>query len=237
MSEPRRLRFSLATLLLVTTIAAMAITITLLMREIGPLRAEVKKLREETGKLWIEDETKIHAIRIPSVETWLHRIRLKLPKERKYQFCYAVNDIPEKGLPTANATVAGDLPSGELVCQIHFDQGRSRAGELAPYGIFDCEFKGSGPPKFSSGYSVGVAEVKNDWIINKQTKNSLWGADSVGMETEEFEPDQPVVIYRARASKIKQVHMSDPDGRATSYSTEDFSEPCDGFMLWIEPVK
>lgn len=45
----RRLRFSLLTSLLLVTIAAMAITVYLLYAELVPLRAELRRLRDEVG--------------------------------------------------------------------------------------------------------------------------------------------------------------------------------------------
>jgi hypothetical protein len=73
-----RLRFSLLTVLLLTTIIAMAITITLLWCEIGPLRAEVRQLRSQLGELSIVDTETPYAIAIKTEEpdTWKWRVYL-----------------------------------------------------------------------------------------------------------------------------------------------------------------
>ena len=57
-SQSRRPRFSLLTLLLLMAIAAMGIVIWQLWSEVEPLRAEVRNLRLETGRLTIDDPAK-----------------------------------------------------------------------------------------------------------------------------------------------------------------------------------
>ncbi|MCI0492400.1 MAG: hypothetical protein L0Z07_05650, partial [Planctomycetes bacterium] len=53
-----RPRFTLLTLLLLMTIVAMAIAMIQLWREVGPLRADNRRLRQEFGYLSIRDENK-----------------------------------------------------------------------------------------------------------------------------------------------------------------------------------
>ncbi len=164
-------RFSLLTLLLVTTLVALAITITLLMREIGPLRAEVKKLRDETGKLWIEDETKIHAIQLPSDEEGSERtykFRVSLPPGRKYMVCYATQDIPQDGIPKALSSDSV-LSSSEWVVKVVFEPEFDRkTGDRLPYAGFRFQWSSDEPNLPLSGLAAGVSvvELKNDWLAH-----------------------------------------------------------------------
>lgn len=54
----------------------------------------------------------------------------------------------------------------------------------------------------------------------------------VGRKVEQFESDEPVVLLRMRAGEVKNLKESN-GGR--SWETAEVKEPCDGFMLWIEP--
>ena len=82
----RRPRFSLFTLLLVMTVVALTITVILLWREVGPLRAENKRLNEERGTLMLRDRSTFQAIRIPSRFTGEGResYRVFVPEDSLY---------------------------------------------------------------------------------------------------------------------------------------------------------
>jgi hypothetical protein len=101
-------RFSLLTLLFLTAIAALSITVIVLWREVGPLRAENKRLHEERGTLMVDDPTRLHAIKIPSRFAGEGResYRIFVPKDSLYWAFVAVNDIPKERLPRAQALSA-----------------------------------------------------------------------------------------------------------------------------------
>ena len=89
MSEPAaqsgrswRPRFSLLTVLLLITIAGMAIVIVQLWRAVGPLRREVETLRAEVGVLGIDDASKIHVVQVKSPGSFHWTWRIWLPKAR-----------------------------------------------------------------------------------------------------------------------------------------------------------
>lgn len=102
-SEPsaRRPRFSLFTLLLLTSITALSITVGLLWREVKPLRVENKRLHEERGTLMIDDPTKLQAIKIPDRFAGEGRVsyRIFVPKGSLYWAFVVVNDIAKEGYP------------------------------------------------------------------------------------------------------------------------------------------
>src|SRR5262245_50475727 len=97
-SQPARRRssYSLRTLLLLMAIAALSITTYMLYREVGPLRAENKRLNEERGTLVIDDPTRACAIKIPSQFAGPDReaFRIYVPPNHAYLAFVKINDIP-----------------------------------------------------------------------------------------------------------------------------------------------
>src|SRR5258708_5153760 len=89
-----RLRFSLLTATLLITIAAMAIVIALLWREVGPLRAQVKSMRTELGMLNVDDPTRVHVIQIGTSEEHHNKWRIYLPPGGSYSLCAYGRLIP-----------------------------------------------------------------------------------------------------------------------------------------------
>jgi hypothetical protein len=106
-------RFSLKTILLATAFIACGITIWLLQREVGPLRAEVKRLRNEVGFLSLEDESKLHAIRLRTPDELTWKWRLWIPPGRKYALRVDGGMIPKTGFPTEGGTI-GIYDAGEM---------------------------------------------------------------------------------------------------------------------------
>ena len=97
--RPYRPRISILTALLLMTILGMAIVIVQLWREVGPLRAEVRQLRIESGRLTIDDPDKIHAMAVHSADTesksW--KWRMYLPAGHKYYLHSLSAKIDDRG--------------------------------------------------------------------------------------------------------------------------------------------
>src|SRR5687767_8697943 len=94
-----RPRISLLTALLFITIAGMAIVIVQLWREVGPLRVEVRRLRDETGVLSVDDPTKIHAIQVQTENDLTWKWRVWIPENRIYVLRSVGGGVPTVGLP------------------------------------------------------------------------------------------------------------------------------------------
>jgi hypothetical protein len=77
-----RPRLSLLSALLLMTIVGLSIAVTQLWREVGPLRAKVSLLRNETGRLSVDDPTQIHAIEVRTSEPLLWKWRVWVPDGR-----------------------------------------------------------------------------------------------------------------------------------------------------------
>ena len=115
-------RFSLLTALLSTTTLAMMIALLQLWREVGPLRAEVRQLRAETGRLVIEDSTKIHVMAIiePQTATNAWKWRVYLPDNRKYAIHLSTRPVLDVGYPKSQESIGASWPldSGEELVEI-----------------------------------------------------------------------------------------------------------------------
>src|SRR5688500_10564334 len=98
-SKLRRPRFSLLALIGLTTTIAMGIAIWLLYAEIVPLREENRRLRDELGELFVEDDTKVHAIAVRSTEDLVWKWRIWIPEGRRYNIHATGEQIPAKGFP------------------------------------------------------------------------------------------------------------------------------------------
>src|SRR4051812_48010133 len=102
-----RPRLSLLTALLLMTIIGLATVVVLQWREVGPLRAEKRRMRSELGYLNIDDPTKAYAIQLNTVgdEPW--KWRVYLPPGGKYEMC-CFSGHP---LPTAMALQGRNWPA------------------------------------------------------------------------------------------------------------------------------
>ncbi len=233
-------RFSLFSFTFAVTIAALAFGLWSARRENVRLDAENRRLasdnakyRDELGILEIEEETKIHAICVETLNAPdTHRFRVYVPPGRQFEARFAVHTIPKEGLPISpQQTGAMEIGSGvSLVTCMLIPVYDPATGERRPFATIDIEIEG---PK-SPGYAIGVAEVKNDWILNKDTKQFAYRFDRVGRKAEVHDADRPVELLRIRAAELV-VRGRNPDGRVTSWSTNEIADPCDGFMLWIQP--
>jgi hypothetical protein len=100
-----RPRISLLTALLLITIAGMAIVLVQLWREVGPLRAKVRQLRNKVGVLSIDDPTKVCAILVRTSPDHVWKWRVWIPEGRSYLLKYAGGTIPKSGIPKADGYI------------------------------------------------------------------------------------------------------------------------------------
>ena len=93
-------------------------------REVKPLRAEVYRLRAESGQLTIDDATKIFVIGVPPPPDELGRSwkwRFYLPDKHKYFIHFVSSPVPGIGFPAPGTCYSGNsssLESGEHVCSV-----------------------------------------------------------------------------------------------------------------------
>jgi hypothetical protein len=171
-----RSRYSIRSLLALTAFAAMAIVIWQLYAELTPLRAELRRLRDEVGELTIEDETKLHAIAVRTDDEMTWKWRIWIPEGRKYKLYYSGKQIPEQGFAPSHGWMSLGEPGEHWIeYRIRREGGR----------WMDQLFTQSG--------SVGSSQ--QDWVAwgNKTTTGA-----GVYYSTQAFEPQTSVVLKRYR---------------------------------------
>jgi hypothetical protein len=177
----RRARFSLLTLLLVTAIVALSVTVAMLYRELGPLRAEVVRLRNEVGELHVNDPAKLHAIRVETDSELEWKWRIWLPEGATYRLRGEGGPVPETGFPATGGTMYLREP-GEHVIR-YVIRRDPRDGKW--YGSLHAQ-------------NGSVGKDLQPWVE--------WGSrtsTSSGVErrTQSFHPDETVVLIRHRVSQ------------------------------------
>ena len=180
-SRPQRLRFSILTLVLVTTIVGLSITVAMLYREVGPLRKEVARLRNEVGELNLQDRTMMHAIRVDTDNELEWKWRIWLPEGAGYRLRSFGGKVPKVGYPKHGGTMYLRDP-GEHVVRYRIRRDPR-----------DGQWNGS---MHTRGGSVG--KNHQPWVDWSSTSSTGSG---VGTITEAFEIDQQVEIIRHRVSE------------------------------------
>ena len=91
-----RPRISILSALLLMTIVGMAIVIVLQWRKLGPLRAEVRQARTHLGRLSIDDDSMVQAVRVRLPERDLWRWRVYLPPGGQYRLLEFGGALPAR---------------------------------------------------------------------------------------------------------------------------------------------
>jgi len=225
-----RPRFSLFTLLLLTTIISLSVALWRVGSEVVPLREEVRELRNELGILQINESDKIHAIRVETFEDSFYRFRIYLPKGKQYTFNYAYSDIPVEGVPTA-AESSSVEPGEYLIYVRKKNRSDPKTGKPTRHATMRVKVEPTEGQRFSSAnFSIFVS---GDWIFNKKTQIGSCSITSIGKQIEIFHADEAVGLIRFREFLPGNIQRG-PKGEMRSYTIETIEEPCDGFMIWVE---
>ncbi len=198
-----RLRFSLLNLLLLTTIVAMGLALIKLV----PLRNEVVRLRNETGRLLVTDRTKLQAIEVKTYTHLTWRWRIFVPSEKKYRLRNQINDVPLRDFP--EITSGWHLQSGLQVLTIALRRNDAKQG-----WDITTEFVSQ-----DGGASSGRRPI----VVNSQTwPNGYHAGESIsgiGTKAEMQNEQERLLLLRSRV----QV----PTGGAPPLAQ--------GLLPWIEP--
>jgi hypothetical protein len=219
-------QFSLLTILLLMALVASGITIVLLWREVGPLRAELRSLRTELGFLNIEDPTKAHAIALQTSETRIWKWRIYLPPNVKYRYaCYSGRlPDPQKLAGPAwfdrvinggvGSGISGTMNSGEFTLEARL----VKEGEQ-----WQLRTLGSGG---NGGFITSIHP--SDWFSSRHGLNTMSGVSP--REQTEFARGEPILLLKV----LRPIVTTLPSGAITTTTPQGES---DGFVFWIEKEK
>jgi hypothetical protein len=201
-----RPRISILTALLLMTILGMGIVVVRQWREISPLRAENELLRNETGRLSIEDPTKIHAIEVRTGEALLWKWRVWNPEGQTLIVRAHWGKIPSSSMPPADGSL--HLKPGENWITM-----RAHASATGNTWSAKLESDGNG-----LGMSIPEADRWWQWPTTSSTENGI------GFRTKVFDDDDRYfVLKRFRVTSINN------RGIVSNPST-----PTTGFIIWLE---
>jgi hypothetical protein len=97
----RPVRFSLLSLVLLTTIVALAIAVVMMHSRLREAEAELERLKDQFGELSINDRSQVQAISVPTAEAWNWRWRIYLPGGHDFGLYTIRGKLDAKGLPPA----------------------------------------------------------------------------------------------------------------------------------------
>jgi hypothetical protein len=186
------------------TIVGMAIVIAQLWREIGPLRNEVLRLRDQVGVLTIEDRAKIHAIDVPTDHEGTWKWRIYVPKGQHALLHDRWGDIAGSGYPPARHQWI--LDEGEQIVTLTI----KKIGPASDSWI--GQFR---TPKVVATVSVDAKDFFQSGESSSRNK-------SVGSRTTKIGDDGKLLLMRSRVTPSSQSNLLDKD------------DPLPGFIIWLE---
>ena len=228
-----RPRVSLLEILLLTTIVALSIVLEQLWRDVEPLRAEVRQLRSETGRLTIDDPNQVYAVAIDWAQTigrtW--KWRFYLPDNHKYALHVVTRQVPATGFPNLGGSIgeSSSLECGEHICEVSARKDESGAWYLRSVVQKVLPDGGFGAP---GGRTVSLQPKDDDWI--KASGRAGWsGVTSQSQQA--FEPDKPLELLRLRPREFIPTYLGAKDASLQGLGTEQPTKgPTDGALIWIE---
>ncbi|TWT90615.1 hypothetical protein Mal64_10090 [Pseudobythopirellula maris] len=197
-------RFSLLSLLVLTAITVLVAVLWVELREVGPLRREVRRLREQSGLITVDDRTRPHALMLKSDSPFEWRWLVWLPESSGAVVRVANGGVPITGLP---AEADDELPirttQEPLVVsyRIHRDPVDNWL-----YGTLSAEGR--------------VAIEVGDDLAWPEFSPKVFLRGGVTEKTQSFAPGKPVELLRLRAAETTNVRM--------------IPNPADGVMIWLE---
>lgn len=180
----RRPRVSLLSLLLLTAVVATSLTTAMLWSEVGPLRRENQRLRDEIGELTILDATKVHLLVLPTdpVEGYEWRWRVYVPPGSKYRVATKSSSQASGGFRSSTSG------SGTVL-----EEGQHTVGAwLRPGAKAQWHYKAVAGGA-STGGSLALENEPSGAIGMSMTSSSV-----ASEETKMFDPDKPLRMLDAR---------------------------------------
>jgi len=225
-----RLRLSLSSFLLGSTLIAVIVAhwsatreIKLLRLKVAALQAENKAHRDRLGVLTITNPAQAHAIYSPQFSKFLNTWEWKFytPPGRRFRLCLAYDGIALDGVPPASDSriivLADNLPvEGAVTCSIR--KGATNDPQAGFVVVqLDRNTKQIELPQDSSAWVRPTIQFEKQIGGEKGTINAA--------------ASNPLVLFRLRGYRITEV---DQDGHKASPRLPPNDSPGPGVLLWIE---
>lgn len=211
-SNPRRFRFNIRTVLVLVVLAALGIAqwsamqrLSLVIARNRVLTAEVEKLRTEAGYIDVTDASKVEVLHLRTFDEFTWRWAIHLP-EGEWTLHLATSDVPATGFIDGGS--ATDSLEGTLPVELAVRRGEQN-GWIATA-------------------RVGTTQVERPMRENHAlVKSGYFGQSAAGGagKQERFDPSQPVELLRLRAFN----DMSEFAGTETLAPQTTF----DGLLVWL----
>jgi hypothetical protein len=202
-----RPRLSLRTALLLTTIVALSILVIRLWQEVGPLRTEVRRLRDLTGVLSIEDPAKVYAIQVQTLDDLTWKWRVWVPAGRRIFAKSCWGNVPRDSFPHPDGII--QLREGDNWVTL---SARKDPGDGSWKGVMATEGAKASSP-------IGQPQT---WL-DKVSRGA--GTYGVGMSTAVWlDEAKPLLLLNYRVL---------PDSSSGAAKSGDELRP--GFVIWLEP--
>jgi hypothetical protein len=244
--KPRlRPRISLLSLLLLTALIACAIVIAIQMREIGPMRHELTRLRAETGQLTIVDPKKIYVTAMETLEDDTWKWRVYLPTGTDYELGEIFGRVPsrplftvlEKRVQPSGFNCSSPIDSGEYIITVALRPYEVEGSLQGNWGfIVECRHVSS-----RTKAAAGAAEVTTggrcgrqgmDWMDDQRARSFATEGDAqIKGVQREFDAAHGLNLLTLLRSEVTE--------NASGWSTKapDPTKENDGAAVWIVPRK
>jgi hypothetical protein len=234
-ATPPRLppRFSLLNLLLLTALVATSLTTALLWREVGPLRAEVYNLRQETGQLTVVDPTKIYVTAIQTLDEDTWRWRVYLPKGVDYDLHTLIGTIRGRTSNTSQSEWfkqcgyscgTRNLIAGEFTITAAL---RPESGQPGKW-LVKTVCRNEATPHTTYGGTCGRDGM--DWMDDARMRSAIEGDAQLAAQ-HGFDASRGLNLLTIRRCTITQ----NAGGWSVQYPNSTIDN--DGVAVWIVPRK
>jgi hypothetical protein len=196
-TAPSRLRYSTRSVLIMMAMVGLVLVVMKLRREIQPLRAEVRRLRDEVGELVIDDESKIHVIRVNTRDELSWKWRVWVPQGHAIEV-HVTDDVSPKLGASGGGSIWLRNP-GENVLEFRIEKDRR---DDRWYGALSA---GSG----------SVGKYEQPWVNWPATSTS---ASGVGLKTESFEVGKRIELTRHVVTQSAVAGMPTPTTTPTGFA-------------------
>lgn len=214
-----KLRFTIRTLFIVGTIASACAYHWHIAARLRVAEAELRKLRTETGRITVEDRTKVHVIHIDTGERDSWRWRLFIPQGHRFKWNAATEGIPLSE-PPARAAISSvsNEPYWDRDNEILVTARLVRTAEGATLSV---NSKIGDSRHQLSGIKLSVPPEHLDWMKETSAiQSQVLGSKEVTMA----DPKKTIILLTKRPMKRL------PDG-----GTDFHQDPSPGFMVWLSP--